>query len=42
MRELFGRRGGEINRPFPSSCLPPFQSEFKCEVLVMVISSNYI
>ena len=26
------------NRPFPSSCLPPLQSEFKCEVFVMKIS----
>ena len=29
-----------LNRPFPSSCLPPLQSEFKCEVFVMVISST--
>ena len=28
------------NRPFPSSCLPPLQSETKCEVFVMVISST--
>ena len=28
------------NRPFPSSCLPPLQSESKCEVFVMVISST--
>ena len=27
-----------LNRPFPSSCLPPLQSE--CEVFVMVISST--
>ena len=26
------------NRPFPSSCLPPPQSESKCKVFVMVIS----
>ena len=29
-----------LNRPFPSSCLPPLQSESKCEVFVMVISST--
>ena len=28
------------NRPFPSPCLPPLQSESKCEVFVMVISST--
>ena len=28
------------NRPFPSSYLPPHQSESKCEVFVMVISST--
>ena len=28
------------NRPFPSSCLPRLQSESKCEVFVMVISST--
>ena len=28
------------NRPFPSSCLPPLQSESKCEVFVMLISST--
>ena len=28
------------NRPFSSSCLPPLQSESKCEVFVMVISST--
>ena len=28
------------NRPFPSSCLLPLQSESKCEVFVMVISST--
>ena len=33
-----GRR--RLNRPFPSSCLPPLQSESKCEVFVMVISST--
>ena len=30
----------EENRPFSSSCLPPLQSESKCEVFVMVISST--
>ena len=29
-----------LNRPFPSSCLPPLQSESKCEVFVMVIGST--
>ena len=29
-----------FNRPFPSSCLPPLQSESKCEVFVMLISST--
>ena len=29
------------NRPFPSSCLPPLQSESKCEVAVMVIRMFY-
>ena len=29
-----------MNRPFPSSCLPPLQSESKCEVFVMVITST--
>ena len=28
------------HRPFPSSSLPPLQSESKCEVFVMVISST--
>ena len=28
------------NRPFPSSSLPSLQSESKCEVFVMVISST--
>ena len=28
------------NRPFPSSSLPTLQSESKCEVFVMVISST--
>ena len=28
------------NKPFPSSCLPPLQSESQCEVFVMVISST--
>ena len=32
------RRGGVLNRPFPSSPPPPFQSEAKCEVFVMKIS----
>ena len=27
-----------INGPFPSSCLPPLQSESKCEVFVMISS----
>ena len=27
-------------RPFPSSCLPPHQSESKYDVFVMVISST--
>ena len=39
-----GRRNSnkleKLNRPFPSSCLPPLQSESKCEVFVMVISST--
>ena len=26
------------SRPFPSSCLPPLQSESKCEIFVVVIS----
>ena len=30
----------QVNRPFPSSCLLPFQSESKCEVFEMVISST--
>ena len=29
-----------LNRPFPSSCLPSLQSESKCEVFVMIISST--
>ena len=29
-----------FNSPFPSSCLPPLQSESKSEVFVMVISST--
>ena len=29
-----------LNSPFPSSRLPPLQSESKCEVFVMVISST--
>ena len=28
----------DTNRPFPGSCLPPLQSESKCEVFVMKIS----
>ena len=28
------------NRPFLSSCLPPLQSEYKCEVFLMKISFN--
>ena len=32
--------GTGANRPFPSSCLPPLQSESKCEVFVMVIGST--
>ena len=28
------------DRPFLSSCLPPLQSESKCEAFVMVISST--
>ena len=27
----------DVNKPFPSLCWPPLQSESKCEVLVMVI-----
>ena len=34
MRTYYG------NRPFPSSCLPSLESESKCEVFVMVISST--
>ena len=30
----------QMNRPFPSSCLAPLQSEAKCEVFVMKISSH--
>ena len=30
----------QTNRPFPSSYLPPLQSESKCVVFVMVISST--
>ena len=30
----------EVNKSFPSSCLPPLQSEFKCEIFVIVISST--
>ena len=29
-----------LNRPFPSSCLPPLQSKSKCKGFVMVISST--
>ena len=31
-----------LNRPFPSSPQPPFQSEAKCEVFVMKISFHFI
>ena len=31
-----------LNGPFPSSCLPPLQSESKCEVFVMVITPGNI
>ena len=34
IREFFKK----CNRPFPSSCLPPLQSESKCEVFVVKIS----
>ena len=27
-----------VNRSFPSSCLPPLQSESKCEVFFMKVS----
>ena len=36
-RILFCQR----NRPFPSLCLPPLQSESKCKVFVMLISFTY-
>ena len=39
-RENKQRATTSTNRPFPSSCLPPLQSESKCEVFVMVISST--
>ena len=32
---------GFVNRPFPSSLQSLFQSESKCEIFVMVISSNF-
>ena len=32
------RQYGQANRPFRSSCLPPLQSESKCEVFLMKIS----
>ena len=28
----------QLNRPFPSSCMPPLQGESKCEVFVVKIS----
>ena len=28
----------EVNRPFPSSPQPPFQSEAKCKIFLMKIS----
>ena len=34
------RRNCIMNRPFPSSAQSLFQSESKCEIFVMVISSN--
>ena len=37
VRKKYGCRA---NRQFPSSCLSPFQSESKCEVFMMVISST--
>ena len=33
---------GLLNRPFPSSSQPPFQSEAKCEVFVMKINFLFI
>ena len=35
------RRNCIMNRPFPSSPQSLFQSEVKCEIFVMVISSNF-
>ena len=35
------REGSAENRPFPSSSQSLFQSEVKCEIFVMVISSNF-
>ena len=35
------RDNAGLNRPFPSSRQPPLQSESKCEVFVMVISSTF-
>ena len=34
-----GYESAADNRPFPS-CLPPLQSESKCKVFVMIISST--
>ena len=36
--DLIHIMNGLVNRPFPSSPQPPFQSEAKCEVFVMKIS----
>ena len=40
MKLIFILLTTHVNRPFPSSCLPPLQSESKCKVFVMVISST--
>ena len=32
--------GRASNGPFPSSCQPPLQSESKCDVFVIAISST--
>ena len=37
---LLGANKHLCNRPFPSSCLPPLESESKCKVFVMVIIST--
>ena len=34
------RSDHSLNRPFPSSCLPPLQSESKCEVFVVLEFSD--